>query len=129
LGRVPARLHAEAHKAMMDYPWPGNVRELKNVIERVLLLEAEEEIRVEHLPSEIVQHRGRPGSAEGAHPFPPGVVRALAEVEKLAIEHALEVCEGNKTRAAQLLGISRQTLRTKLKEFAMEDEADEGEAS
>ena len=129
LGRVPARLHAEAHRAMMGYPWPGNVRELKNVIERVLLLEADDEIRVEHLPAEIVQDRGKPGSAESAHPFPPGVVRALAEVEKLAIEHALEVCEGNKTRAAQLLGISRQTLRTKLKEFAMEDEAEEGEAS
>ena len=60
-------------------------------------------------------------------PFPPGVVRPLAEVEMLAIEHALGVCGGNKTRAAQLLGISRQTLRTKLKEFAMEDDAEEAD--
>jgi DNA-binding protein Fis len=49
----------------------------------------------------------------------------LAEIEKLAIGHALEVCGGNKTRAATKLGISRQTLRTKLKEFAMEDAADD----
>jgi DNA-binding protein Fis len=52
-------------------------------------------------------------------------VRPLVEIEQLAIEHALKVCEGNKTRAAQLLGISRQTLRTKLKEFALEDDTED----
>jgi DNA-binding NtrC family response regulator len=105
------------------------VRELKNVIERVVLLEAEDEILPEHLPQEMVRQKSR--TASGLAPsnaFPPGVVRALAEVEKLAIEHALRVCEGNKTRAAQQLGISRQTLRTKLKEFAMDDDAEETEA-
>ena len=45
----------------------------------------------------------------------------MEDVEKLSIRHALQVCEGNKTRAAKGLGISRQTLRTKLKEFAMDD--------
>jgi DNA-binding protein Fis len=57
--------------------------------------------------------------------FPPGVVRPLVEVEKLAIEHALSVCGGNKTLAAKQLGISRQTLRTKLKEYALGDDSDE----
>jgi DNA-binding NtrC family response regulator len=130
LGRPPARLHADALKALVDYAWPGNVRELKNIIERVVLLEAEEEILAEHLPSEIVKPRTRTAAAAGAvQPFPAGVVRPLAEIEKLAIEHALRVCEGNKTRAAQLLGISRQTLRTKLKEFAMEDDGEEAETA
>jgi DNA-binding NtrC family response regulator len=106
------------------------VRELKNVIERVIILEAEDEIRLEHLPEEL---RSRGGSATtgggGADPFPPGVVRPLVEIERLAIEHALSVCAGNKTRAAQLLGISRQTLRTKLKEFRMDDDPEgEGES-
>jgi DNA-binding NtrC family response regulator len=127
LGRPAVRLHPAALEAMRGYAWPGNVRELKNVIERVVLLEAEDEIRAEHLPSEITR---RPDGASGgapATPFPPGVVRPLAEIEMLAIQHALGECGGNKTRAAQLLGISRQTLRTKLKEFALEDDAEEAE--
>jgi len=123
LGRPAARVQPEALDALLAYRWPGNVRELKNVIERVLLLEAEDEIRVEHLPADL---RGQKVAASGADPFPQGVVRPLAEVEHLAIQHALEVCGGNKTRAAQLLGISRQTLRTKLKEFSGEADTDDG---
>ena len=125
LGRPAVRVRPDALKAMLDYAWPGNVRELRNVIERVVLLEAEDEIRAEHLPVELTG--GRPGAAQGrgATPFPPGVVRPLAEIEQMAIVHALQVCDGNKTRAAQMLGISRQTLRTKLKEFAIEDEAED----
>jgi len=122
LGRPPARLQPAALAAMRDYAWPGNVRELKNVIERMLLLEADEEIRLEHLPAEI----HRPLSApSGADPFPAGVVRPLADIEKMAFEHALGVNEGNKTRAALQLGISRQTLRTKLKEYALGDDTEE----
>ena len=59
-----------------------------------------------------------PGAA-AIDPFPAGAVRPLAELEKMAIEHALRVCDGNKTRAASMLGIARQTLRTKLKEYAI----------
>uniref|UniRef100_A0A832MK90 Sigma-54-dependent Fis family transcriptional regulator n=1 Tax=Eiseniibacteriota bacterium TaxID=2212470 RepID=A0A832MK90_UNCEI len=124
LGRPAARLDPGALRALAAYRWPGNVRELRNVIERVLLLEAEgDEIRAEHLPPEVTG--GRRGAAASADPFPPGVVRPLAEVERLAIAHALEVCGGNKTRAAQQLGISRQTLRTKLKELAMPDDGED----
>jgi two-component system nitrogen regulation response regulator NtrX len=127
MGRAPARLHPEALQALTAYAWPGNVRELKNVIERVLLLEAEEEILAQHLPPEF----GAPPAAAGAgpegrlptgDPFPAGVVRPLVQIEQMAIGHALAVCEGNKTRAAQLLGISRQTLRTKLNELKIDDE-------
>jgi DNA-binding NtrC family response regulator len=130
LGRAPARLHPHALAALTAYAWPGNVRELKNTIERVVLLEAEDEIRLEHLPIEM----HRPGAAGGGpfpngDPFPSGVVRPLADIEKMAIEHALRVCHGNKTRAAQQLGISRQTLRTKLKEFAIADDSEDAEAS
>jgi DNA-binding NtrC family response regulator len=129
LGRPTVRFDAEALRALAAYAWPGNVRELRNVIERVVLLEADEIVLAEHLPPEISGHRSRtapPGAS--ADPFPPGVVLPLSDIEKLAIEHALSVCDGNKTRAAQALGISRQTLRTKLKEFAIADDAtDEGD--
>jgi DNA-binding NtrC family response regulator len=118
-----------ALKALSAHSFPGNVRELKNIIERVVLLEAEDEILPDHLPTEIVRQRHSDDPSAGGHPFPPGVVRPLAEVEKLAIEHALRVCDGNKTRAAQLLGISRQTLRTKLKDYALGDDAEEGESA
>ena len=110
----------------MDYGWPGNVRELRNVIERVLLLEAEEEILPQHLPAEIsagaVPEAGAAARFPSGDPFPAGAVRPLAEVEQMAIGHAIAVSKGNKTRAAQLLGISRQTLRTKLNELRIEDE-------
>ena len=127
LGRPVATIQPAAMRALSAYAWPGNVRELRNIIERVLLLEAEgDEIRAEDLPAEI---SGRaPGGSAGdlPQPFPPGVVRPLAEIERLAIQHALAVCESNKTRAAQMLGISRQTLRTKLREYALADDSDDG---
>ncbi|HET7226850.1 MAG TPA: sigma-54 dependent transcriptional regulator [Candidatus Eisenbacteria bacterium] len=120
LGRRPARLHPAALAALKACRWPGNVRELRNVIERVVLLEADDEIRPEHLPPGLAPGPA-PADTSGAM-FTPGVVRPLAEVELAAIQHALGVCGGNKTRAAAQLGISRQTLRTKLKEHALEDE-------
>ena len=124
LGRPTARLHPVALERLQGYRWPGNVRELRNVIERVLLLEADDEIRPEHLPAEMsgraIPGGGPAGSGAAAiDPFPAGAVRPLAELEKMAIEHALRVCDGNKTRAASMLGIARQTLRTKLKEYAI----------
>jgi len=144
VGKTPPRVHPEAERLLGDYAWPGNVRELRNVIERIVLLESDDEIRPEHLPSEIVRPpsmiaAGAPGSgaaqassiaqapSAGAAEvwFTPGVILPLAQVEMRAIQHAL-VCEkGNKTRAAQLLGISRQTLRTKLKEHALADDAED----
>jgi DNA-binding NtrC family response regulator len=126
LGRPTAHLHPGALERMRAYRWPGNVRELRNIIERVVLLEAEDEIRAEHLPSELTAG-GLASPGAPSEPFPAGVVRPLAEIEKLAIEHALGVCDGNKTRAATMLGIARQTLRTKLKEYAIGDDAEDSE--
>ena len=128
LGRPTARLHPAALDRMQAYRWPGNVRELRNIIERVVLLEAEDEIRAEHLPSELTHAATMVGGVVVAgEPFPAGVVRPLADIEKLAIEHALKVCDGNKTKAATLLGIARQTLRTKLKEYAIGDDGEDAD--
>jgi two-component system response regulator AtoC len=139
VGRPPARIHPEAERLLVAYAWPGNVRELRNVLERIVLLESDEEIRSEHLPVEIARPMAAGGwsagpgaggavaASAGADPmwFAPGVIVPLAEVEMRAIQHALGCEKGNKTRAAQALGISRQTLRTKLKEHALLDEGAE----
>jgi DNA-binding NtrC family response regulator len=125
LGRPVAQIEPEAMAALSAYAWPGNIRELKNALERMVLLEADDAIRLEHLPPEITGVRApEPGGLGEA--LPSGQVRPLAEVERLAIEQALAVCGGNKTRAATQLGISRQTLRTKLKEYALGGDTDDG---
>jgi DNA-binding NtrC family response regulator len=125
LGRPAARLDPRALALLETYAWPGNVRELKNAIERVVLLEADDEILPEHLPAEISRAAATTNAAGSGDPFPRGVVLPFTEIEKMAIEHALRVCDGNKTRAATQLGISRQTLRTKLKEYALGDDGEE----
>jgi len=108
---------------LMRYEWPGNVRELKNVIERSMLLDAEEELLVEYLPPEI---RGKGDvvptvrSASVLESFMPVTLR---EVERGQIERTLTQTKGNKSRAATILGISRQTLREKIKTFEAADAA------
>ncbi len=141
IGRAPARIHPEAERLFVEYAWPGNVRELRNVIERIVLLESEDEILPAHLPAEIVRPpqvaaAGGAGGSAGAGAssapvadtadvwFAPGKILPLSDVEMRAIQHALACERGNKTRAAQLLGISRQTLRTKLKEHGVDEGAD-----
>ena len=108
----------------MKYEWPGNVRELKNVIERAMLLDADEDIFLEHLPPEIypVDGDGATG-AKTAHLLTSFFPMTLREVERIQIQKTLEQTKGNKSKAAGILGISRQTLREKLKIFESADRA------
>jgi DNA-binding NtrC family response regulator len=107
-----------AMQALMEYPWPGNIRELKNLIERVMILENKEMIDHPDLPTEIlVQEPYRP--VEQAFTLPPGGV-ILEDVEKSLIEQALKRTGGNQTRAAKLLGLTRDTLRYRLKKFDLD---------
>jgi len=102
------------------YRWPGNVREMKNVIERAMLLEAEEELLAAHLPPEIVhgeppaEHGGETIALDGFYPI------SLADMEKILIERTIKESAGNKSKAARILGISRQTLREKIKLYHIE---------
>jgi transcriptional regulator with PAS, ATPase and Fis domain len=116
----------EAMGLLMAYRWPGNVRELKNVLERAILLESEEWILPEHLPVEIVGSAGSGVQVLEARLHGEGGVTTLAQAERVAIEMALAHAGGNKTRAAEALGISRQTLRTKLKEYRIDGAAGHG---
>jgi two-component system response regulator AtoC len=110
----------EALNLLLDYGWPGNVRELKNVIERCVLLESEDTILPEHLPLEVVGAGGSGEKVLRTRIHAEGSIQTLAQVEAMAIQYALEKCGGNKTLAAKKLDISRQTLRTKLKDYRID---------
>ncbi len=112
LGKSVASLDDEMLGILQGYSWPGNIRELKNLMERILLLENCEALQPEHMPQAILHPNGSRPSASTEH-FRPEPISA---VELRHIQRTLEYTGGNKSRAATILGISRQTLREKLKQ-------------
>jgi DNA-binding NtrC family response regulator len=110
------RLAPEAQHLLLAYHWPGNVRELMNVLERGVALCQGELIADDDLPQSVRERR--PADFLGA-----AVARrmTLAELEREFIERVLEDEAGNKTRAAQRLGLDRKTLYRKLDEYAKAD--------
>jgi DNA-binding NtrC family response regulator len=119
---------------MLSYPWPGNVRELSHVIERAVLWSQGPTLDVEHLslsapeggyPNEVPavsepDRAGVPNEATAIAPALPAPGIDLSQWEKSLIEQALREADGNQTRAAQRLGISRDTLRYRLKKFGLQ---------
>lgn len=105
----------DAMNILVQYNWKGNVRELQNVIERaVVVAEEKEEILLKkHLPFQIVGKENIIEDGEKSH-------MTLKEYEKLIISNTLKQVEGNKTKAAEILGIKRQTLYNKIKEYGLE---------
>ncbi|MCX5730929.1 MAG: sigma-54-dependent Fis family transcriptional regulator, partial [Deltaproteobacteria bacterium] len=106
---------------LQAYRWPGNVRELRNVLERAFILHAgADEFRPEHLPPEL---RGAAAAAAKRVDKPAVAVTqnglVLEDVERELIQEALDRSTGNQSRAARLLGISRDTLRYRLKKHGM----------
>ncbi len=117
----------EAAGLMRSYTWPGNVRELRNAIERAVLLTEGAQITPRDLPVEI-RKAAAPVSNGTApeHPFqlPAGGV-VLEEVERDLLRQALERVQGNRTRAARLLGINRDRIRYRIQKFHLEEFAGE----
>ncbi len=108
----PAQLSAEALDRLIVYPWPGNVREMRNVLERALILSrGTSQVSVEHLPGEF---RARPGVGDRRH-----TPLSLEDLERQHIERTLKHHNGNRTRAAIELGISRATLINKIKRYTI----------
>ena len=112
-------LSSKAEKAILLYQWPGNVRELKNVIERAIILESKDQILIEHLPIEVVE--GVPFKEEEREQqsnfiLPENGV-PLEEVEKNLLIQALKKANGNQSKAAKLLSLSRYALRYRLKKI------------
>ena len=107
----------EALELLKKYQWPGNIRELKNIIERVLILETSDRIEADELPPEIRDEAPAGDRAFSlAEHFPAGGL-SLEDVERDLMKKALSMANGNQTRAAELLGISRDTLRYRLQKF------------
>ena len=101
----------DALRSLMSYSWPGNVRELKNLLERILILEKGNTILLEHLPPEILEPHVN--SVQPRYRLTPAGIN-LEQVEKDFVRQALQLAQGNQTRAAQLLGISRDALRYRM---------------
>ncbi len=105
-----------AEKILVEYPWPGNIRELKNVIERAVILECEDQLLVENLPREMVDKTvgGQVGPLNFRLP-PEGI--DIEDVERELIRQALELAEGNQSKAAKLLNLGVDALRYRMKKF------------
>ncbi|MGE0103391.1 MAG: sigma-54-dependent transcriptional regulator [Blastocatellales bacterium] len=125
-------LSPDVEAIFMSYHWPGNVRELRNVIERVMILEDSDTITTAWLPRDLIRDernvsrshgidRSDAASAPGWNLFPgfvlPDTGVELEKVELSLVQQAMERSGGNQTRAAELLGISRDQLRYRLKKL------------
>ncbi|MBC7258039.1 MAG: sigma-54-dependent Fis family transcriptional regulator [Chloroflexi bacterium] len=127
-GRNITGVSADALRLLKAYSWPGNIRELRNVVERAVILCDGDEIRPQHLPAEIVacQPSPMPATAEAkGDSVPPNghglnLKEAVARLEEDLIRRALALADGNQTRAANTLGISRDELRYRLRKYQLE---------
>ena len=101
-----------ALERLAAHDWPGNVRELENVIQGMVALKSDAEIRLHDLPSAFVAPEERPASIEEGIEVVP-----LADIERRHILHAIEHTQGDMATAAKLLGIGKTTLYRKVKEY------------
>jgi len=111
-------------ETLQKYPWPGNVRELRNVLKRIIILEEPDKLDERHFPAHVLQGRNPRGASRQQVLGQSTGLMPLSEVEKLQILYTLEMTENNKSKAARILGISRQTLREKLRIYEMADTDD-----
>jgi len=103
---------------MLRYAWPGNVRELMNAVERAVVMSRSEHIQPEDLPLEVQNRQPENESDSSLHIPDEGV--SLEEMEKETIRKTLASTSGNKSEAARRLGITRKTLRKKLKDYGVQ---------
>ena len=117
-GKRISGISEKARARLLTYSWPGNVRELRNCVESAVVMARGSQIDEEDLPASL-----RSGPEEGWIRIPYGT--RLDESEKWIIRDTLSHCGGNKSKAAEILGISRKTLHRKLVEWKLADDTDE----
>ncbi len=109
--RGPRQISPDALGLLVRYQWPGNVRELRNILERARIVAGDQEsLEPSHLPADVRS----PSSGE-----PPGEPPSMKTLELRHIERVLLYTGGNRTRAAEVLGISRATLHNKIKKYGL----------
>jgi two-component system response regulator AtoC len=109
LRRNVRKVPPEVMRVLQDLPWRGNVRELENALTRAVILAKGDVVLKDNLPLEFAEKK-----------FFPGDLVPLEEVEKNYIQHVLDAAQGSKTRASQILQISRPTLDKKIKEYNLQ---------
>jgi len=128
LGKKLDAISPEALEMLMQYDWPGNVRELENVIERASILCGDGTIHTRHLPMNLMQRGPRGAGGLAGDPLQIDGIsidngRSMKEivqsVERKLIGESLERCGGNQVRAAKLLGVTRDILRYRMKQFGI----------
>ena len=115
--QAPTSLEAAAILALVSYPWPGNVRELRNAIYRAATLASSPAVQLADLPDRIREGgevAKRIAAASRQH-------ISLSELERLYVLEVLRQAEGNKSKAAEILGLDRKTLYRKLEEYRSDD--------
>ena len=144
--RYVVHIDSAAMQALEDYHWPGNVRELQNVIERAVVMATGDELTADLLPEALIGAkrprigRGRPADLESlthdlvsfglstAGPQEDNLhSRIVSRVERELIAQVMAVCDEIQIKAAARLGINRNTLHKKLKEYGLEKNGEEGE--
>ncbi len=113
-------IHPEVLEAFMAYPWPGNVRELENVIERMVVLHNDSQLKLKYLPEQfqkILNSRHVPVTTVWQNSGKTTKLSSLKELEQMAIEEALKVYEGNIPQVAKALQMGQATLYRKLQKY------------
>jgi DNA-binding NtrC family response regulator len=123
MGKGEPGLSRDARDALLAHAWPGNIRELQNAVERALILSDGDLVTAEHLGLPSGRSGGEP--AEAAVGPRPGAAEAephsLPEWERHMVVEALRKTDGNKSRAARILGLTRSQLYTRLKRFGLDE--------
>jgi DNA-binding NtrC family response regulator len=113
----------EALEALCSYSWPGNVRELQNVIERVVVLHNDSQVKLKHLPSlfhSLAQKKNSQQFFSSLTNSESQKIIPLEELERLAIEQAMKLCHGSVSEVAKALEVGQATLYRKIQKYKME---------
>ena len=120
-GRPEKPLTEAAMSSLLSYGWPGNVRELRTAIEHAVVMSNQSELDIQHLPDFVTGLGHHFESSSVKNTLAPKEEFNLHGLEQRAVQGALRVTDGNRTKAAELLGISRRTLQRKLRDVPLID--------